>query len=68
MPGISIINVRLSVIDNSESKRLHSKNDYKRLRFLKSKLTKDSIYWDTLDAEHKLNGLDALETLTEHAL
>lgn len=68
MPGISIINVRLSVIDNSESKRLHSKNDYKRLRFLKSKLTKDSIYWDALNAEHKLNGLDALETLTEHAV
>lgn len=58
-----------SLIDNpdSEASRLHSKNDYKRLRFLKSKLTKDSIYWDTLDANHKLNGLDTLETLTEHA-
>ena len=68
MSGSSIINVRLRVIEDSEAKRFHSKNDYKRLRFLKSKLTKDSIYWDTLDANHKLNGLDALEILTEHAI
>lgn len=54
-----------SLIDNPdfEAKRLHSKNDYKRLRFLKLKLTKDSIYWDVLDAEHKLNGLDVINTL-----
>ena len=59
-----------SLIDDPdfEASRLHSKNDYKRLRFLKSKLTKDSIYWDTLDAKHKLSGLDALETLAEHAI
>ena len=59
-----------SLIDDPdfEASRLHSKNDYKRLRFLKSKLTKDSIYWDTLDAEHKLSGLDALETLIGHAV
>lgn len=59
-----------SLIDDPdfETKRLHSKNDYKRLRFLKSKLTKDSIYWDTLDAEHKLNGLDVIDTLVPHCI
>ena len=58
-----------SLIDDpdSEAKRLHSKNDYKRLRFLKLKLNKDSIYWDALDAKYKLNGLDTLETLAEYA-
>lgn len=68
MSGSSIINVRLRVIEDSEAKRFHSKNDYKRLRFLKSKLTKDSIYWDTLDSEHKLNGLDVIDTLVPHCI
>lgn len=35
-------------------------------KFLKSKLTKDSLYWDALDIGHKLNSLDAIDTLVPH--
>lgn len=56
-----------SLIDDpdAEAKRLHSKNDYKRLRFLQAKLNKEAKYWDFVDARHKLNSLDAIETLAE---
>jgi hypothetical protein len=46
-----------------ETARLHSKNDRKRLQALKQHLTPDSEYWNSLDEAHRVNGLDAVETL-----
>ena len=48
---------------DAELTRLHSGTDRKRIRLLHDKLTEDSPYWNNLDASHRQDGLDTIETL-----
>lgn len=56
-----------SLIDDPDMqyKRLHSKNDHRRLRLLQQQLTLDSGYWQLLNMEHTRNGLDTLKVLAQ---
>lgn len=48
---------------DAELERLHSSTDRKRIKLLHDKLTEESPYWNNLDAAHRQDGLDTIETL-----
>lgn len=59
----------LSMIEDpiEQVKRLHSRNDRRRILLLGEHLGEDSDFWDRLDVAHRQDGLDALDVLLEWA-
>ena len=59
----------LSLIEDpvAQIKRLHSRNDRKRIILLADRLGEDSDFWDRLDAAHRQSGLDTLDVFLEWA-